>query len=873
MNLKRVLVLVMALVMVVSACAPSVLAATETTHNHNDTSEGLGLVDKYRDIKDIVAHVVDDVVENHDEYYADAYAYLVDNGYVAEATLVIDVALDKLEEIDLEALGATAETKDNLATELGAVVSALEGLKAVLNDGTAGNLDAFVTSILANVGEIYVHINNVNAINDQLMVDYDRDDVLAYVENVVIPELEALVEEYDEEVIAYAKENIDPYAAEVVKAYNVSLEAYETLVEIVMTVELYVDGTVDALVFVHDAMVDALFALYEVAYPALKNEIESFDYSVENLQAILNGAIDAAIELDKYVEIGLDHLDRFIVWAADAYVYTVEIVEHAYGDLANAVVVATKIYDYVLDVEYVLNLLKQGGELLAADVYANVVEILNDSYEQDGDIYFIAARLSAYVTGRIDDLEAMLGDLHNGAVNGNYELKDDSYYVALGNSAYAEALAGKLNLAEKYEVVSLSESYINNIAKADLVTVKLDNGEFVALAEKQVLGKIAEIIRSHTELMTWYNSVDTIVANEAVPEDIRNAFSVAKDVFDGMIDINATSVELDWNKYLDAEGQTALNNLLAELKSDLIAAGLPENYYFDINPYIDEALAANGMGDIFTFTFAPVVIPVADLAVFAVENSIYGYAGMVDDVTTVINNTNATVVLTKINNSLVGYSYQGIDFSEYAEYVDSVVDALNANLYAFALVNENVVFVNSEDANDIYDALNVYCDHVYDDCLDVDCNRCLAVRVAPGHSFTNYVFEESTSCKVDGTETAKCDHCDATNTRTVQNTKGPHDWKDATCTSPKKCAACGATEGDVTGHTLGEWRLVKDPTTRSEGVEERKCLNCDYTEQRAIPNTSLSTMATIAIIVACVAVAGVASAGVARVAKNRKTRK
>ena len=133
----------------------------------------------------------------------------------------------------------------------------------------------------------------------------------------------------------------------------------------------------------------------------------------------------------------------------------------------------------------------------------------------------------------------------------------------------------------------------------------------------------------------------------------------------------------------------------------------------------------------------------------ALENAIYGYAGMVDDLTTVIGNTDATVVLTKISNPLVGYDYEGLDLSEYAEYIDPVVEALNANLYAFALVNENVIFVNSEDADDIYDALNVCCNHVYDDCTDTICNRCLAVRVAPGHSFTNYVFEESESCKVD----------------------------------------------------------------------------------------------------------------------------
>ena len=853
MNLKRVLVLVMALVMVASACAPSVLALTETTHEHNHTSEGLGLVDKYRDIKDVVAGIVEDVVENRDEYYAKSYAYLVDNGCVAEATGAIELALEKLGEIDLGLLGATPETEANLANELGEVKSALEGLKTVLNDGTAGNLDAFTVSILSNVGELYVHIDNIYAINDQLMVDYDRDDVVAHIENVIIPKVEALVEEYDETVIAFAKEYVDPYAAKVVEIYGISVDAYELLVEIVMTVELYVDGTVDALIFVQNAIVDGLISLYDMAYPTLKDEILSFDYSVENLYAILEATIDAAVKLDRYVEIGLDNLDKLIVWAADTYVVAVEIVEEVGGDVVNAATVVTQLYDYVLDVDYLLSLAHQGGELLAADVYTNVVEILNDSYEQDGDIYFIAARLSAYVMGRLDELDAFIKDLHENALNGSYELKDDSYYVALGSPAYAEKLAEKLNLGAKHEVVSLSDNYLEALSKADLVTLKLDNGDMVELLETQLLARAAEIISANPELMAWYKTADEI-QNSNAPKVIKDGFAAAKLVVDGIVDLDAKTVELDWDKYLDAEGQAALDALLASVEEKLVENGVCEYYYFDFNPIIEDVFEEYGLGGIFTFSFTPVEIPVSELVVFALENAIYSYAEMVEDLMTVIDGTDATVVLTKMGNPLVDYSYAEFSLSEYAEYAEPVVDALNAHLYAFAFANENVIFVNSEDANDIYDALHVYCDHVYDDCEDEECNRCLAVRMAPGHSFTNYVFEASTSCKENGTETAKCDNCDAIDTRTVPNTKGPHDWKDATCSSPKKCAVCGATEGQKLEHVFGDWKKIKEPTTKEQGIEERACANCGHIEMRFIPNTGLSIIAIVAIVLCAIAV-------------------
>ena len=871
MKLKRVLVLVMALVMIVSACAPSVLAATEATHEHGDESfNGLGLTDKYREIKAVVGSIVEHVEENYDDYYANAYAYVVDGGYVAEAVNGIDLALGELAKIDLDALGATEETRSNLANELGEVVSTLEDIKCVLENGTADNLDGFVTTVLAAVGNAYTHINNLYVINDQLMVDYDREDVLAYVEGIVLPQVEEMIEIYGDSVIDYAIESFGDYYYEALEALDMARDTYNRLVEIVMTVELYVDGTVDALIYVQNALTDGLVKLYGLAYETLMDEGLSFDISVEQLYAVLDSVIDAAIELDRFLENGaLDQLDRFIVWAYETYLFAADVLVEAYGDVRNAYIVASKLYNYVFDAESLVALVEQGVEIAAADVYANVVAILNESYEQDGDIYFIAGKLNSYVITRLHDLEKLVLDIHNGALNGDYELTDDSYYVALGNAAYAEALAGKLNLSEKYEVVSLSESYLDKLAMADLVTIKLDNGEFVELIENQVIGVVAEALSSHTELMAWYNGVDD-VQNSSAPQEIKDAFVAVKALVDGLIDLETETVELDWNKHLDVEGRDALNALLASVKENLIAAGVPEYYYFDFNSIIDDVLYDYEIGGIVTLSFAPIVIPVADLAVFAVENMIYGYAEMVDDITTVIDNTDATVVLTKINNPLVGYEFYGFELTDYAQYAEPVVSALNANLYAIALTNDNVIFVNSEDADDIYNALTVRCDHVYDDCEDTVCNRCLATRVAPGHTFTNYVFTESDSCKKDGTETAKCDYCDATDTRTVENTKGPHSWKDATCTAPKTCEACGATEGEKRDHEFGDWRLIKDPTSRSEGIEERKCVHCGFAEQRAVSNKALSTLAIVAIVIGGVAVLGGISAGVSRASKKKK---
>ena len=125
------------------------------------------------------------------------------------------------------------------------------------------------------------------------------------------------------------------------------------------------------------------------------------------------------------------------------------------------------------------------------------------------------------------------------------------------------------------------------------------------------------------------------------------------------------------------------------------------------------------------------------------------------------------------------------------------------------------------------------------------------------------------ACTEDGTETAKCDRCDATDTRTVANSKTAHEFTEATCTAQAKCKICGKKQGELAPHVLGDWRVTKDPTSNSEGMRERKCINCEYRETEAIPYDKLSATATVAIIVVCVAVLGGASACVAGILKKK----
>lgn len=59
-----------------------------------------------------------------------------------------------------------------------------------------------------------------------------------------------------------------------------------------------------------------------------------------------------------------------------------------------------------------------------------------------------------------------------------------------------------------------------------------------------------------------------------------------------------------------------------------------------------------------------------------------------------------------------------------------------------------------------------------------------------------------------------------------------HKWKKATCTKPKTCKECGATEGDPLGHKLEDWKDDGFDSTFSERVYVKTCSRCEKTIEK-----------------------------------------
>lgn len=74
---------------------------------------------------------------------------------------------------------------------------------------------------------------------------------------------------------------------------------------------------------------------------------------------------------------------------------------------------------------------------------------------------------------------------------------------------------------------------------------------------------------------------------------------------------------------------------------------------------------------------------------------------------------------------------------------------------------------------------------------------------ATGHSFTNYVYNEDATYEADGTETAKCDNCDETDTRTAEGTQLSYTYTDMDATKYAKSSVnvrnMPGTDGDKLG--------------------------------------------------------------------------
>lgn len=124
-----------------------------------------------------------------------------------------------------------------------------------------------------------------------------------------------------------------------------------------------------------------------------------------------------------------------------------------------------------------------------------------------------------------------------------------------------------------------------------------------------------------------------------------------------------------------------------------------------------------------------------------------------------------------------------------------------------------------------------------DGTITIQPNDTIKVTVAPKDSLATGVYQATLTVTADNTKTA---------TTELQFTVNEHDYV-AVVTPPSctekgyttyTCRNCGhsykGNEVDATGHTWGEWKVIKEATTTETGKKERVCERCDYKETAVI---------------------------------------
>lgn len=115
-------------------------------------------------------------------------------------------------------------------------------------------------------------------------------------------------------------------------------------------------------------------------------------------------------------------------------------------------------------------------------------------------------------------------------------------------------------------------------------------------------------------------------------------------------------------------------------------------------------------------------------------------------------------------------------------------------------------------------------------CQNSGCTETITTEIpATGHNYQSSTVTTEATCTAAGVRTYTCSKCSATKTETIPATGHKFVTVPATCIADgsKKCALCGYSETiSKTGHSVGDWEVLKAATCKDNGVRVKKCSTC-----------------------------------------------
>ena len=475
------------------------------------------------------------------------------------------------------------------------------------------------------------------------------------------------------------------------------------------------------------------------------------------------------------------------------------LLKDALADLADALVGVVDATELLEKLEASLNALVKEGVVELEGALINLSEVIKPQ------LILLVNKMNAAVDAFVKD-----------ALTGEYLVKEESYYLAIGNNpAFAELLAEqlKLDLDRQFAVNGWDDISIDAIRLADLITISYSESYLNGFAMSQGLGYAADYLNNDlkptvnafvVKAITEFASESNLISDEAVNALISQFEAILNDTVDSVSDEyfgDATVEEMDWAAVVGAENVGFVDSVRAELRKEIIEQGIPEVYtieipvldlfysFYEENPgafgeevdlifkYTNKEAIYEMFGENATFV---IEIPVVDTLVFAGESYVYGYAQFTKnyaDTMATINaiNPDATVVVLGHYNAFNGLDAFGTDLGEIYGYLAKVV---SAQAFAYALVYDNVVYVDIADAETVFAANGI--DSIEEFVLAYLEDSSITDVSEAGHQ---YICDQILNAL-----TVTCSHV----------------WIDATCTAPKTCERCGATEGELAPHIPNE---------------------------------------------------------------------
>ena len=458
-----------------------------------------------------------------------------------------------------------------------------------------------------------------------------------------------------------------------------------------------------------------------------------------------------------------------------------------------------KALDILEDVKYALEntvpaAIETALRKAAAVVYDPACALLEIFLEKNVDTAEqVKESLEAIYNMSAEEREARIKEIIYEATHADYEIDDDSCYVAFGNistrNSYVALLADKLdvkcidNSNSNMTIAQMADqidNYKADILKADLITIN-------------------------------FNEVESVV-------DILN--NVAS---------TGAEYEIDWQKYLGTEfaaTEKKIDATLEDLYAELAAQGVDEKS-------------------------AEAFVAAVELYIY----KYYVHAFNVHQVVTEINaiNPDAVVVVVGTYNPLsdTTYTYKGTTIAV-GSYLDCLFDAFGAFDLAYAIINADNIYVNAPDVDVLLadkeltvenagkinelsllpsaDGHEYIKEQIWN-ALNITVNK----ETECEHNFGDWIETKAPTCTEAGEETQTCSICGQTKTRTVDALG--HDWKvikdtEATCEEPgvktEKCQRCGEEKTETTDALGHDWYTVsiQDATCTEPGVKTEKCRRC-----------------------------------------------